>query len=144
MQAIILTQINVLRTQKKRLAYALLSLFMLFAVMMPATVAVAAPKDDVCEGVALTGGSCGAPATAEKTVGDTIKNVINILSIIVGIAAVIMIIIGGLQYILSGGDSQKTGTAKNTILYAVIGLAIVAVSQVLVNFVINRVTKVIP
>jgi hypothetical protein len=51
-----------------------------------------------------------------------------------------MIIIGGFQYITSSGDSGKVGTAKNTILYAIIGLVIVALAQFIVRFVLSRVT----
>jgi TRAP-type C4-dicarboxylate transport system permease small subunit len=67
-----------------------------------------------------------------------IKKIINILSVIVGVVAVIMIIIGGFRYITSGGSSDKVTGAKNTILYAIIGLIIVALAQVIVRFVLNK------
>jgi hypothetical protein len=99
--------------------------------------AIGATKDDICDGVALTGGSCtggGGPS-----VESVIATVINILSIVVGVIAVIMIIIGGLRYITSGGDSNNTKGAKDTILYAIIGLVVVAMAQVIVRFVLNEV-----
>jgi uncharacterized membrane protein YidH (DUF202 family) len=68
---------------------------------------------------------------------DYIRLAINIFSVIVGIIAVIMLIIGGLKYITSGGDSGNVTGAKNTILYAIIGLVIVALAQVIVQFVIG-------
>lgn len=71
-------------------------------------------------------------------VNDLIAKIINILSVIVGIIAVIMIIIGGFRYITSGGSSEKITSAKNTILYAIIGLIIVALAQVIVRFILTR------
>ena len=58
----------------------------------------------------------------------------------VGIISVIMLIYGGLRYVVSGGDSKKVTDAKNTILYAIIGLIISILAFAIVNFVINAVT----
>jgi hypothetical protein len=71
----------------------------------------------------------------------TVKTVINVLSVIVGIAAVIMIIVAGFRYITSGGKQESVTGAKNTILYAVVGLVIVALAQVIVRFVLTRTTS---
>jgi hypothetical protein len=49
-----------------------------------------------------------------------------------------MLIFGGFKYITSGGDAGKITGAKNTILYAIVGLVIVALSQVIINFVLDR------
>jgi hypothetical protein len=51
-----------------------------------------------------------------------------------------MIIVGGLKYITSGGDSGNVSGAKNTILYAIVGLVVVALAQIIVRFVLTRVT----
>lgn len=67
-----------------------------------------------------------------------LSNIINIFSWIVGIVSVIMIIYGGFRYIISGGDSNGVTAAKNTILYAIIGLVIVALAQVIVQFVLTK------
>jgi len=96
-------------------------------------------SDAVCDGLALTGGKCGQEVAGQPGVANTIKVVINILSLIVGVVAVIMIIIGGFKYIISGGDSNSISSAKNTILYAIIGLVIVALAQVIVKFVLQKV-----
>lgn len=74
------------------------------------------------------------------TINNIIKQVVNIFSLVVGIVAVIMIIVGGLKYITSGGDSSSVSSAKNTILYAIIGLVIVALAQFIVRFVFARLT----
>lgn len=82
--------------------------------------------------------SCSDTSDAPEKVNSLIALVINIFSIVVGVVSVIMIIIGGLKYITSGGDSGNVSGAKNTILYAIIGLVIVALAQVIVNFVLER------
>lgn len=99
--------------------------------------ALAAPKDSVCDGIVITGGNCD---KGETEVNKVVKGVVDLLSIIVGIAAVIMIILGGLKYITSSGDTNKVSSAKNTILYAIVGLVIVAMAQFIVRFVLNRAT----
>lgn len=125
---------------KKILNKLTISMALLGAFSMPLVpaVAFAAPKDDVCEGVRLTGGDCD-PGAAGTSVERIIKTVINLLSLIVGVVAVIMIIIGGLKYITSSGDSNNVSSAKNTILYAVIGLVVVVLAQVIVRFVLDKV-----
>ncbi len=77
-------------------------------------------------------------AGATKKVNDIIHLVINIFSLVVGVISVIMIIIGGLKYITSGGDSGNITGAKNTILYAIIGLVVVALAQIVVKFVLAK------
>ena len=71
--------------------------------------------------------------------GDTgaFKQVTNTILYIVGIVAVIMLIIGGIKYVVSGGDSKKVTDAKNTVLYAIIGLVIAFLAFAIVNFVIS-------
>lgn len=71
---------------------------------------------------------------------DLIATLINIFSIIIGIIAVIMILIGGLKFITSSGDSNKITSAKQTIIYAVIGLIIVALAQFFVRFILSKAT----
>ncbi len=88
-------------------------------------------------------GTCKSDITAGTTgVNKVIKDVINIFSVVVGVISVIMIIYGGFQYVSSGGDSGKVGNAKNTIIYAIIGLVVVALSQFIVQFVLDKVTQV--
>lgn len=97
----------------------------------------AQPKEAVCDGLSLTGADCG--GNAEGEVSSTVQTVVTILSFVVGIAAVIMVIIGGFKYVASSGDPAGTNSAKNTILFALIGLVIVALAQVIVRFVLNQV-----
>ena len=65
------------------------------------------------------------------------RQVTNIIIYIVGVIAVIMLVIGGIKYVISGGDSKKVTDAKNTILYAIIGLVIAFLSYAIVRFVIT-------
>lgn len=94
-------------------------------------------KNEVCQGVNLGGGTCNANS-ADLT--NVIGVIVNVLSIIAGVAAVIMLILGGLKYVTSGGDSSSTASAKNTIIYAIVGLIVVALAQAIVRFVLGRST----
>ncbi len=71
--------------------------------------------------------------------GDTgiFKQITNTILYIIGIIAVIVLIIGGIKYVVSGGDSKKVTDAKNTVLYAIIGLVIAFLAFAIVNFVIS-------
>jgi cytochrome bd-type quinol oxidase subunit 2 len=124
------------------LATAALCLVMLFA---PAptigTAAAACPAGanqascQACEGIGLTGGDCDSKSNG---INKLLNKVINIVSAIVGFVAVVMIIVGGFKYITSGGDSNKVAAAKNTLVYALVGLVIVALAQFLVHVVLNK------
>jgi len=84
------------------------------------------------------GQDCSSGATG---VGKLIRSIINVLSIIIGAIAVIMIIIGGFRYITSGGSAEGTKAARQTIVYAIVGLVIVALAQIIVHFVLNNTTN---
>jgi amino acid transporter len=80
-------------------------------------------------------------STAGEAANKLVANVINILSVIVGIISVIMIIYAGFRYVTSGGREESVKGAKNTILYAIIGLVIVALAQIIVHFVLAKTTQ---
>ena len=85
----------------------------------------------------------GADSTGQqdsRSAGDIAKDVVNIMFFIVGVMAVIMIIWGGIRYVLSAGNSAALTSAKNTIMYAVIGLIVASLAYTIVNFVINTVS----
>lgn len=63
---------------------------------------------------------------------------VNILSAIVGIAAVIMIILGGLKYITSGNNPQDVANARERIIYSLVALLVAAMAQVIVRYVVGR------
>ncbi|HSH55899.1 MAG TPA: pilin [Candidatus Limnocylindrales bacterium] len=97
-----------------------------------------AAQTQVCNGISTTvGGGCSAAQGAK--LNTIIAGVLNILSIVAGVAAVIMIVISGLKSITSSGDSSNIAGAKNTLIYAIVGLIVVALSQTIVRFVLARV-----
>jgi magnesium-transporting ATPase (P-type) len=69
-----------------------------------------------------------------------IKNIINVMLILIGIVAVIMLIVGGFRYVLSNGNEKAVSGAKDTILYAVIGIVVALLSFAIVNFVLGQFT----
>ena len=76
-----------------------------------------------------------------ELIGDNgvFSRITNTVLLIVGLISVIMLVYGGLRYILSGGASKKVTDAKNTILYAIIGLIISMLAYAIVHFVLNSV-----
>lgn len=68
------------------------------------------------------------------------RTITNVLLFIIGAIAVIMLIIGGIRYVTSGGDSAAVTSAKNTILYAVVGIVVAILAYAVVNFVITSFT----
>ena len=69
----------------------------------------------------------------------TVNTIINVIIGIVGFIAVAMIILGGISFITSQGDTAKVTKAKNTILYGVVGLIVAILAFAIVNFVLGSV-----
>lgn len=89
-----------------------------------------------------TPGQCNTATTdATDKINNIIHTIVNLLSAIVGVVAVIMIIVGGFRYITSGGNDTSVTSAKNTILYAIIGLVVVALAQLIVRFTLSKLTN---
>lgn len=84
------------------------------------------------------GVDCSATGVDDSSVTNLARRIITTFSIIVGAASVIMIIYGGFRYITSGGESGRVGAAKNSLLYAIVGLVIVALAQLIIHFVLNQ------
>lgn len=79
------------------------------------------------------------PSNAGKNpIIDALKLAITIITIIIGFTSVIMIIIGGLTFVTANGDAQAIAKGRRGIVYALVGLVIVALAQTLVVFVLNR------
>lgn len=110
--------------------------------LMTAPLVHADAKSALCEGAGLVNGTTGCDTPiGSPDVNSTLKSAINLFGAIIGIIAVVMIMISGIKYITSQGDPAQINSAKNTALYAAIGLVIVALSQVIVRFVLSRFTK---
>ncbi|MBX4197630.1 pilin [Candidatus Saccharibacteria bacterium] len=87
-------------------------------------------------------GECNVAGTdATSQINNIVHTIVNLLSAVVGIVAVIMIIVGGFRYITSGGNDTSVTSAKNTILYAIIGLVVVALAQLIVRFTLSKLTN---
>lgn len=92
---------------------------------------------DACKGLsqaAITGNGCKQGGNTVKSIAHT---VINVMSIIVGVISIIMLIVAGLKFITSSGDSNAVASAKNTLIYAIVGLFIAVLAQLLVHFVLS-------
>ncbi len=100
--------------------------------MLSASTAMAA-NSDAQEGINAAKGNL---QTTSLT--DSVANVTNIMITVIGIISVIMLIIGGFRYVLSGGDSKNTTAAKDTILYAIIGVVVALLSYSIMQFVIDQ------
>ena len=68
------------------------------------------------------------------------RTITNVLLYLIGAISVIMLIIGGLRYVVSGGDSTAVQNAKNTILYAIVGIIVAILAYAIVSFVISSFT----
>lgn len=79
----------------------------------------------------------GGPSSVQQLV----TNIINTLLFVVGSLAVIFIIVGGIQYVISSGDPKRIDTAKNTITYAVVGLVVSILAFAIVSFVKGQLIK---
>jgi len=116
-----------------------------FALATPAQALFEGAKDQACNGANLTDdGGCDTSTDSDSSISKTVKAIINILSFVVGIVAIIMLIIGGIRFITSQGEGSSTAAARSTIIYALVGILVVVMAQVLVKFVIGRVNAPAP
>jgi hypothetical protein cdivTM_30108 len=90
-------------------------------------------QDQVKKGIDNAGGTVN-----NFNIGTAITNIVNIMLYALGAIAVIMIVIGGIRYTTSNGDSNGIQSAKNTILYAVAGLVVAILAYAIVNFVVSN------
>lgn len=139
-----------IQTIKNHLLYAIIPIVALLAPLSVPALASAQVLQGACDStntLKIPDSTSGAPTGAGTNCNDTasttkfnniLTNVVNIFTAIVGIIAVIMIIVGGFKYITSGGESNAVSGAKKTILFAIIGLIIVVLAQVIVRFVLAK------
>jgi len=77
--------------------------------------------------------------TSNRPLIDAITAIVNIFLILAALTAAVFLVLGGVRYITSRGDEDEAAAAKNTILYAVIGLIVIGLSAAVVNFTIRAV-----
>lgn len=95
-------------------------------------VALAACSGTACISEAVTQANPGNPTDLPSV----LKTIVNLLLFVIGAVSVIMIVVGGLKYTLSNGESSQVTSAKNTILYAVVGVVVALLAFAIVNFVL--------
>ena len=86
-----------------------------------------------------TGSSAGTGSGQSSDLMTILQLIINVALGVIGFVAVVMIIMGGIQYTTSSGDAAKVTKAKNTILYGVVGLVIALLAFAIVNFILTNV-----
>lgn len=134
-------------TINKTFALALFSLIFAISILLFPVFTASTEAADSLRQICAQNPSAAVCEQYRETRGDTARNntVVNFLGEVVqillfglGIAGVIGVIAGGLYYVLSGGDPQKTQTARKIIIYSVIGVAVGALSQLIITFVLDR------
>lgn len=100
--------------------------------------------DDICGNSNISpeiqaASGCSNTSVKINDLPTVIQNILNAIIGIAGVVSVVFIVVGGIQYITSTGDPGKTKKAKDTILYALIGLIVCALSFAIVNFVISQI-----
>jgi len=109
-----------------------------------APVSAAAPPPACNPGdLSIAGGANCAQGTSQPADlfgGDNsiFRRITNILLFLVGAISVIMLIIGGIRYVISGGDQNQVTSAKNTILYAIVGIVVAFLAYAAVSFVTTQ------
>lgn len=112
----------------------------LFSLSLLTNVPAFAANSDICNNSHVSDevkAAAGCPGKSTAKLSDVIASILNGVIGFLGIVAVIFIIVGGINYTTSLGDPGKIQKAKNTILYACIGLIICALAFAIVNFAIN-------
>lgn len=115
----------------RKIGFRLLTIFGLFLVVSHKEVFAAQPVNLCATGV----GATGIAALCDVTVGGLVSSGLNIVLFVAFVAALIYLIIGGIRWIMSGGDKEGAGKAKGTVTAALIGLAIVLGSWILINII---------
>jgi len=121
------------------------------SVALPFVPSANAATDQTCQDPSVSGGdiSIGNAADCAKSAdqgatlfgdGGIFQTITNVLLFIIGAISVIMLIIGGIRYTVSGGDSAAVTSAKNTILYAIVGIVVALLAYAVVNFVLGSFT----
>jgi hypothetical protein len=102
------------------------------AAYVPSHLVAADAKSQIKIGADQSGAADG------TTLETRIATITGVLLFIIGAIAVIMIIVGGIRYVTSAGDSSKVKAAKDTIMYSVVGLAVAILAYAIVSFVIRQ------
>ena len=119
---------------KKRIMLSLLTLAALTAPGAALAFDDATAKSVGFEIQAFTGSFKGIQDPAQVGLIDSIINILNALLVLIAVAAIAFVIIGGLRYITAQGDEDAIAAAKNTVIFAILGIIVVLLAAVIVNF----------
>jgi heme A synthase len=75
----------------------------------------------------------------DDPVADKLRDITKIVAFVSGAAAIILILVGSIQYVTSAGDSNKITGARDTIIYALIGLIVIVLAVSIIEFVLNKI-----
>lgn len=116
--------------------FVLIGLFLGLIILGGSSVLAETPgASTVCDGITATGGSCD---DGGADIDNIIALAVDVLSAIAGIIGLVMLIIAGIKYTTSGGDAGQIKSAKNTLIYALVGLLVAGVAQFLAFFVLSK------
>ena len=124
----------------KKISLALVAALASFSLLLaPVPTVLAAPVDVFTETCKNNSGDAVLCSKSDGSgIFTVIKQVIQVMLIVAGIVAVIMIVIGGIKYTTSNGDQAHVKSAKDTILYSVIGLVVAIISYAIVTYVLKN------
>ena len=117
----------------------LLAAIMMTVAMMGAAVPAMAARSGSGVSQATTYVDSEANDGNQTDLMEVVKIIINVIIGIVGLIAVVMIIVGGISFTTSQGDSGKVTKAKNTVLYGIVGLVVAILAFAIVNFVLTSI-----
>jgi len=122
----------------------LFSFILLTAIVLaPASSALAfKPVTTACQAGGANSAICKDQHNTETISGTTsvLARATNLISILAGAIAVIVIVVSGIFFVTADGDASKAASARNALIGAVVGLAIVVLARAIINFVISRIT----
>ncbi len=131
----------------KKIALFLTTMSLALGIFSFSAAYAANPVNVVCTDSNVTAGSasssplCQDTSSSQLNGSNTLVNlIVNLISAIAAFVAVVIIIISGIQFINSGGDSKKVSQAKDTILYAAIGLIVIVLARIIIGFVLQKVS----
>ena len=117
----------------KKILLSFTALLAIATTMLPAPIVNAGAKDSINNGINTTTNA----ANSGKDFNGVIDTVINTMLFIVGILSVAMIIYSGIRYVTAHGDKSQIESAKNTLIYSIVGLVIAIIAYAVVNWVLG-------
>jgi hypothetical protein len=125
-----------------KMAISLVGIIFIGGLVLAPPVNAQSSKTIACQGVDIASGDNNVTGPGCSSGGESLSSiladVLDVLSVVAGFIAVIMIIIGGLRYVISGGNDNAVASAKNTIIYALVGVAVLILAQTIVHFILGK------